>query len=187
MGRHDASSGFTLIETLVALIIFVACYLLIQQTVALGWRGIQVAHAEAAAVRLAQNRLAGAGVDAPLQDGQQTGQTADGYDWSMQIQRYAQPDFDGPSQRLAGYWVTRGGDLEGRPSAAETVAAALHPQADGIAMIRRALRARSTQTRPAWLHVDRGAGFSRPPGARARLALRRRPLCARHVGRGSAA
>jgi general secretion pathway protein I len=105
MDRDDASHGFTLIETLVALIIFVACYLMIHQTVALGWRGVQVAHAETAALRLAQSRLAAAGVEQPLQDGRQTGRT-EGFDWSVQVRPYAQPEIAAPAQRPTGYWVT---------------------------------------------------------------------------------
>lgn len=105
MEPDDGSHGFTLIETLVALIIFVACYLMIHQTVALGWRGVQVAHAETAALRLAQSRLAAAGVEQPLQDGQQAGRT-EGFDWSVQVRPYARPEIAAPAQRPIGYWVT---------------------------------------------------------------------------------
>ena len=63
MRRGTSNDGFTLIETLVALVIFVACYLLIYHSVALGWRGVQVAHTEAGAARLAQGLLTAAGVE----------------------------------------------------------------------------------------------------------------------------
>ena len=106
MQESSTSAGFTLIETLVALVIFVACYLLIHQSVSLGWRGVQVAQTEAAALRLAQARLASAGVDARLEEGQQTGQTPDGYNWSVQVQRYDHPGADGKVSRLGAYWVT---------------------------------------------------------------------------------
>ena len=98
-------AGFTLIETLVALVIFVACYLLVHQSVSLGWRGVQVAHTEAAALHLAQGLLTAAGVETPLQDGVQSGSTADGYSWALQIRRQPQPDNEGTAQTLAGYWV----------------------------------------------------------------------------------
>lgn len=78
MRERDGSSGFTLIETLVALVIFVAGYILIHRSVSLGWRGAQIAWAESAAVRLAQSRLAAAGVEAPLQEGERSGETSDG-------------------------------------------------------------------------------------------------------------
>jgi prepilin-type N-terminal cleavage/methylation domain-containing protein len=105
MRRGTSSDGFTLIETLVALVIFVACYLLIYNSVALGWRGVQVAHTETGAARLAQGLLTAAGVDAPLQDGQQNGR-ADGYDWIVEIKRRTEAERDSPAMDLAGYWVT---------------------------------------------------------------------------------
>jgi prepilin-type N-terminal cleavage/methylation domain-containing protein len=106
MRTGDGGAGFTLIETLVALVIFVASYLLIHQSVSLGWRGVQVAQTEAAALRLAQARLAAAGVDTRLQEGKHTGETPDGYSWSTEVQRRDPPATDGKASRLAGYWVT---------------------------------------------------------------------------------
>jgi general secretion pathway protein I len=101
-------SGFTLIETLVALIILAAAYLLIQQTLSIGSQGLRSARAEAQAIEIAQARLAAAGVDAPLQEGQQAGQTA-GYDWTMYVRRYEPPrsgfgDEAGRGQ-IAAFWV----------------------------------------------------------------------------------
>ena len=43
--------GFTLMETMVALVIFVACYLLIHQGLSLGWRGVRLAQSETAALQ----------------------------------------------------------------------------------------------------------------------------------------
>ena len=65
-GRED---GFTLMETIVALIIFVACYVLIQQVLSLGWRGVSASQGELGALHVAQMRLAAAGVEAPLAEG----------------------------------------------------------------------------------------------------------------------
>lgn len=106
MPRDHSSTGFTLIETLVALVIFVAGYLLVYQTVSVGWRGTQVAHTESAALRIAQSRLAAAGVEQRLQEGQQSGNTPDGYAWTMQVARYHRPDLDDAPARLIAYWIT---------------------------------------------------------------------------------
>lgn len=106
MQGSTASAGFTLIETLVALVIFVACYLLIHQSVSMGWRGVQIAQTEAAALRLAQRRLASAGAEGRLEEGLHTGQTSDGYSWSVQVRRHDEPGSESKQSRLRGYWVT---------------------------------------------------------------------------------
>jgi prepilin-type N-terminal cleavage/methylation domain-containing protein len=105
MGAGERSAGFTLIETLVALVIFVGGYLLIYQSVSLGWRGAMVAHTEREALRLARTRLSAAGVEARLAEGQQSGQTADGYSWTMHVRRYHQPDLDSSPAAFAAFWV----------------------------------------------------------------------------------
>jgi general secretion pathway protein I len=106
MRASGGNSGFTLMETLVALVIFVAGYLIVHHSVSLGWRGAQVAWAESAALRLAQSRLAAAGVEGRLSEGEQSGETEDGYTWTLNIQRYQRPDSEGAAGRIAGYWVT---------------------------------------------------------------------------------
>ena len=64
MPKSPREAGFTLIETLVTLVIFVACYLLVEQRVSLGWRGV---HAETTALQIAEARLALTGLDMRLQ------------------------------------------------------------------------------------------------------------------------
>ena len=125
MRESDGTSGFTLIETLVALTIFVVGYVVVNQSVTLAWRGAQSAWAESAAVRLARSRLAAAGVEARLQEGEEGGETPDGFTWATRVERYRPPGADafaaGASRKVAGYWVTvtvrwRGGPLQGARS-----------------------------------------------------------------------
>ena len=78
--------GFTLMETIVALIIFVACYVLIQQVLSIGWRGVSASQGELGALHVAQTRLAAAGVEAPLVEGQQSG-SEDRYEWVVEVRR----------------------------------------------------------------------------------------------------
>jgi general secretion pathway protein I len=95
--------GFTLMETLVALVIFVACYLLIHEGLSHGWRGVRVAQSETAALRVAQGRLAAAGLEEPLSEGQRSGEM-DGYAWTMDVRR---EDRQGISASpLSAFWVT---------------------------------------------------------------------------------
>jgi prepilin-type N-terminal cleavage/methylation domain-containing protein len=105
-GGDDSSSGFTLIETLVALVLFVAGYLIVHHSVSVGWRGAQVAWVESAALRLAHARLAAAGVETRLSEGEAAGETEDGLRWTLRTERYRRPGGDGGAERIAGYWVT---------------------------------------------------------------------------------
>ncbi|HEX5957175.1 MAG TPA: type II secretion system protein [Hyphomicrobiaceae bacterium] len=106
MSEKDTTSGFTLIEVLVALVIFVAGYVVVHQSVSLAWHGAQAAWTESAALRLAQSRLAAAGVETELQEGEQFGQTPDGLAWTARIERYHPPGADDGMSTTAAYWVT---------------------------------------------------------------------------------
>jgi general secretion pathway protein I len=101
--RRNNERGFTLMETLVALVIFVACYLLIHEGLSLGWRGVRLAQSETMALQVAQGRLAAAGFDEPLSDGQRSGET-DGYAWSMDIRREDRGRTS--ASQLSAFWVT---------------------------------------------------------------------------------
>lgn len=98
--------GFTLMETIVALIIFVACYVLIQQVLSLGWRGVSASQGELGALHVAQMRLAAAGVEAPLAEGQQSG-SEDNYQWVLDVRRQnAESESESRAKTHAsGYWV----------------------------------------------------------------------------------
>ena len=61
---------------------------------------------EGAALRLAQSRLAAAGVETELQDGEQSGMTPDGLVWTARIERYHPPGADDGALRTTAYWVT---------------------------------------------------------------------------------
>jgi prepilin-type N-terminal cleavage/methylation domain-containing protein len=105
-GEAGGEAGFTLMETIVALIIFVACYVLIQQVLSIGWRGVSASQGELAALHLAQTQLAAAGVESPLAEGQQSGSEG-GYNWVLDVRRQ-NAEREGEIRarsRPTGYWV----------------------------------------------------------------------------------
>src|SRR5258705_12113883 len=103
---EGGDAGFTLMETIVALIIFVACYVLIQQVLAIGWRGVSASQGELGALHVAQTRLAAIGVESPLLEGQQSG-SGDHYDWVVDVRRQnAERESESRARsRPSGYWV----------------------------------------------------------------------------------
>jgi type II secretory pathway pseudopilin PulG len=106
MRARVSESGFTLLETLLALIIFVACYLLVHHSVALGWRGVQAAQSETGAAHLGQALLAEASIDGALTDGTRSGTTEDGYRWSFSAIAYDAGDESSAAARIAAYRIT---------------------------------------------------------------------------------
>lgn len=101
---HSRETGFTLIETLVALVVFTACYILVQQSISGSWRLVRAAQSEVAALAVAQRQLALSGIETPLEDGASSGRSDDGYAWAVEIRRYAPPG-EPTITPLAAYWV----------------------------------------------------------------------------------
>ena len=105
MRRHRerrSNHGFTLLEILVALVIFALAFGVLAQIMQTGLRQSAVAQSSAAATLLAQSELARVGVEVPLQAGQAEGETEDGMRWHTAIEL-----LEGPSeyQSLATYQV----------------------------------------------------------------------------------
>ena len=105
MRRHHecgSSYGFTLLEVLVALVIFALAFGVLAQIMQTGLRQSGVARSLAAATLLARSELARVGVDVPLRVGREEGETEDGMRWHTDIELV-----EGPSehQSLASYQV----------------------------------------------------------------------------------
>lgn len=87
MARRE--DGFTLIETLVAIVVLSLALVALFEGLALGWRGTRAAQMEMAALQLAKSRLVAAGVETPLRDGHWSGTTSDGLTWAVTAARYS--------------------------------------------------------------------------------------------------
>lgn len=104
MTRNDA--GFTLIETLVAVMVFALAGAALQQSLAGGWRGVRLVRTQDAALRIAKSEIAAAGSQGDLVEGTVEGITQDGFAWSRAIRRRGggQPGDLSPTG-IDGYWV----------------------------------------------------------------------------------
>ena len=103
-GERDA--GFTLIETLVALIIMITMATLLYRSFSGGLRAADAAEGAEAALRVAQSRLTALGTAVPLRAGQQEG-SEDGVLWRVVLRPYAPaPREDRATQEPQAFWAT---------------------------------------------------------------------------------
>lgn len=84
-GRHR-SGGFTLLEVLVALVIFALASGALAQLVQTGFRQSRAAQSVTEAVLLARSLLAEVGAEVPLAQGVQEGESGAGYRWRAEIE-----------------------------------------------------------------------------------------------------
>ncbi len=89
-GPRD-DDGFTLLEILVALIIFALLFGVLAQIFQTGLRQARVAETASAATALARARLARVGVEVPLAPGEIEGESEGGLRWRTTIQLAALP------------------------------------------------------------------------------------------------
>jgi general secretion pathway protein I len=101
--REPASNGgFTLLEILVALVVFALAFGVLAQIMQTGLRQSTVARSLAGAAMLARSELARVGIEVPLQVGAVEGESADGLRWQTEIELLADASED---QSLALYQV----------------------------------------------------------------------------------
>jgi general secretion pathway protein I len=120
---HGEDAGFTLIETIVALVVLALVAAGLQLCLSGGWRSVRIVAQEQAALELAQAQLAVAGVEGALAESTAGGETESGFTWTRDMIRYVPPEggaavsafpeldrigaeTSGEGRALAGYWVT---------------------------------------------------------------------------------
>ena len=102
MSGARSASGFTLLEILVALVIFALLFGVLAQIFQTGLRQSTVAEAASAATLLARSQLARVGVEVPLAAGETLGETEDGLRWRTVIEVAEAPSAE---QTLVPYLV----------------------------------------------------------------------------------
>lgn len=97
--------GFTLVETLVALVIMIAAATMLYRGLSSGLRVSGAADAQEAALRVAKQRLESAGIETPLRAGREEG-TEGGVTWEVEMRPYGAGDEAERVSRLQAFWTT---------------------------------------------------------------------------------
>jgi len=82
-----ASRGFSLIEVLVAFVILALALGVLMRIFAGGLNNIGTAEGYTRALAIAESRLAAAGIEAPLTEGENQGEDEQGFSWRTRVQR----------------------------------------------------------------------------------------------------
>lgn len=127
MQQPPADQGFTLLEAVVALVIFATVTVALQQAHITGLRGIRSAHSEISALEIARSLLAGAGPVQSLRPDLDVWGDDGLYRWHLVARKYAAPEH-APSlpPQLEGFWTVvtvswRPANQSGRSVALETL------------------------------------------------------------------
>jgi prepilin-type N-terminal cleavage/methylation domain-containing protein len=84
--RAKPGAGFTLLEVLVALVIFALSFGALAEVIATGFRQTEAAGRTLEATLIARSILAAIGSEVPLQPGEQEGDAAHGFRFSIEVQ-----------------------------------------------------------------------------------------------------
>lgn len=110
-----SEAGFTLMETIVALVIFTTVVIALERGSALGWRSIRLAESERDALALARAKLASAGIDTQLSDDLDETGKDNRFQWHLLARKYDAPEGTTLSPRLTAYWVSVAVSWRDRP------------------------------------------------------------------------
>jgi general secretion pathway protein I len=90
--ERGSNQGFTLLEILVALMIFALAFGVLAQIMQTGFRQSAVARSLAAATLVARSELARVGVEVPLETARADGETEDGMRWHTDVELIEAPN-----------------------------------------------------------------------------------------------
>ncbi len=104
VNRQD--SGFTLLETIVALTLFALVAGAFQLCLAGGWKGIRLTDMQRSALQVAQAQLALPSKSGNVVEGVEEGVDERGFRWTLETSLYAPGGTEsGTSSGIAGYWL----------------------------------------------------------------------------------
>ena len=107
MARGTADQGFTLLEILVAFVIFAGVTIALQQAHIVGLGGIRTAQSQLGALELARSLMAGAGTVQRLRPDYDEWGDEGPYRWHLVARPYVAPEKTPPlAPQLEGFWTT---------------------------------------------------------------------------------
>ena len=99
--RRQASRGFTLLEVMLAFVIFALSFATVLEIMADSMRGVRRASDDTQVALFAQSIIDRVGTEIPVEDGQFSGTGMDRYQWQLDIYLYAASDEDIHTLELA--------------------------------------------------------------------------------------
>ena len=100
-GPPSLSRGFTLLEVMLAFVIFALSFGAVLEILAGSVRGIRRAEDDTKVALIAQSLMDQVGIVVPLEEGEYTGKEMDRYEWQLGVYRYGSGEADAYAQELA--------------------------------------------------------------------------------------
>jgi general secretion pathway protein I len=99
--HRKTSKGFTLLEVMLAFVIFALSFATILEIMAGSMRGVRRASEDTEVALLAQSIMDRVGTEIPIEAGEFSGTGMDRYDWRLSVYLYESGDEDAGTQELA--------------------------------------------------------------------------------------
>lgn len=100
-GRQRSSGGFTLLEVMLAFVIFALSFATVLEIMAGSMRSVARAGDDTEVALIAQSVMDMVGIEIPLQEGGYSGTEIDRYEWQLEIYPYIGGDAGSDTQELA--------------------------------------------------------------------------------------
>jgi general secretion pathway protein I len=111
MGKKQDSRGFTLLEVMLAFVIFALSFATVLEIMAGSMRSVRRASDDTEVALLAQSVMDQVGTEIPVEEGNYSGTAMDRYNWQLGIYLYSASEADAETQVLAEmsgielYWI----------------------------------------------------------------------------------